>query len=185
MRTFLAVIACCLALAGCHSSKSSARWEDPIYAKHDTHKGKKSDKKKDKTHGKTTVRVRASADAQRVIEVAYDWLGTPYLYGGNTRRGVDCSGLVCIAFDQGAGIKLPRSSSDQADWCTRISRESLMPGDLVFFTNKRGGSRINHVAIYVGDNNIVHSTTSRGVIVSCLDEEYWRSHFHCCGRALK
>lgn len=124
----------------------------------------------------------SSASERRLIETARRWLGTPYRYGGNDRSGVDCSGFTCAVFVEATGIKLPRSSREQADFCRSVERRRLRTGDLVFFTSKGGGSRINHVAIYIGDNKIIHATSSRGVIISDLDEKYWSSHFYRCGR---
>lgn len=163
-----------VSLGACHSKKSSTsnRWEDPIYARREPPREPSlSTPKTAETRG-------------RVIEVALGWIGVPYSYGGNSRKGVDCSGLVCIAFEEGAGIKLPRSSAEQAARCKQIKRENARPGDLIFFTNKRGGGRINHVAIYLGDERVVHSTSSRGVVISSLDETYWATHYYSCGRVL-
>lgn len=169
----LICLLCCVALASCHSSKNSSRWEDSIYA------GKGNEKK----NGTSTSGFKdASEKAKKVIEAAVDWIGAPYLYGGNSKKGVDCSGLVCMAFEKGAGIKLPRASHEQQKWCASIPYKKIEPGDLVFFTSKKGGDRVNHVAIYIGDGQIIHSTTSRGVIISDMKEEYWTAHFYSCGR---
>lgn len=173
-----------ITISACHSSKNSERWEDPIYARSSSHGGRQQGSTSANQQSRRNQHV--SGDAGAVIDAACAWIGVPYKYGGNTRAGVDCSGLVCMAFEKGAGIRLPRSSADQANWCAKISRGSLKPGDLVFFTNKRGGAgRINHVALFIGDGRMVHSTTSRGVIISSLDEDYWRTHFHSCGRVFK
>lgn len=175
IRFCIGVLVCSFALVSCHSSKQTVRWEDDIYTDH-SDRGKKG--------GYSHPEVEAGNAQQRVIDVACSWIGVPYRYGGNSRFGVDCSGLVCVAFEKGADIKLPRSSYEQADFCKKVSRDKIQPGDLIFFTSKKGGSRINHVAIYLGENKIVHATSSRGVIISSLDDEYWHSHFHCCGRVL-
>lgn len=120
----------------------------------------------------------------KVIAEGKRWLGTPYRYGGLSRNGIDCSGLVQVVFDKSVGVKLPHNSRDQAMKARKVSRKDLRPADLVFFVSSPGGNRINHVAIYIGDGKIIHSTTSRGVIVSGLDENYWKKHFYCCGRVL-
>ena len=122
--------------------------------------------------------------AKAVIDAASSWMGAPYRYGGNSPLGVDCSGLTCMAFREGAHINLPRSSSEQAAFARQISRGQLAPGDLVFFVSKAGGSRINHVAIYLGHNRIIHSTSSSGVTTNSLDDPYWNTHIYCCGRVL-
>lgn len=161
-----------LLLSACHSSKNSSRWEDPVYAR-----------PPEPPSAQHAAQGDVSDSRRAVVDAACGWIGVPYKYGGNTRSGVDCSGLVCMAFEKGAGLKLPRSSAEQAKWCKSVSQSRLQPGDLIFFTNKRGGGRINHVAIYVGDGRMVHSTSSRGVTISSLDEDYWHSHFHSCGNA--
>ncbi len=169
------------ALAGCHSSRNAVEY-DSIYAERGGNR-QKPDKPARPRPG-TDRPQNVSGTAAGVIDAARDWLGAPYVYGGNSRRGTDCSGLTCMAYEKGAGIKLPRSSREQAEYGSRISRDELRPGDLVFFTNKRGGGRINHVAIYIGDNKIIHATTSQGVVVTDLDDYYWRSHYFCSGRVL-
>ena len=126
----------------------------------------------------------AKGDAKKVIAESRRWLGTPYKYGGQDRKGMDCSGMVQTVFNNALGMKLPRTSRDMAAQSKRISRKELRPADLVFFVSQQGGSRINHVAIYVGNGRIIHSTTSRGVIESDLDEGYWKTHYYCSGRVL-
>lgn len=164
-----AAIVIAMMASSCHSSKRSAFYADDIYYK-------------------PTELVPASSAgddaASMVIRAATEWLGVPYLYGGNTKEGVDCSGLTTMAFKTGAGILLPRSSGEQAKWGRAVDRSDLRAADLVFFTNKRGGGRINHVAIYVGDGRILHATTSRGVCYSSLDDPYWSTHLDSFRRAL-
>lgn len=177
LKKIIFLTGCCLVLASCHSTKQTAsRWEDDIYAKPVVSQQIKSDSKRQPD---------VNDVRQKVTDAACSWIGVPYRYGGDTRSGVDCSGLVCMAFQSGAGIRLPRSSVEQADYCSKIARDKARAGDLMFFTNKKGGGRINHVAIYLGNDQVVHSTTSRGVIISSLNEEYWRTHFHSCGRILE
>lgn len=169
-----------LGLVGCHSSRNAVEY-DSIYAERP---GKKRPERPKPPRVEYKEPQHATGTAAAVIEAAREWLGAPYAYAGNSRRGTDCSGLTCMAYEKGAGIKLPRSSREQADYCRRISREDLRPGDLVFFVSSRGGSRINHVAIYLGDNRIIHATTSQGVTVTGLDDYYWSSHYYCSGRVL-
>ncbi|MDE5722809.1 MAG: C40 family peptidase [Paramuribaculum sp.] len=107
-------------------------------------------------------------------------MGTSYRYGGSTRSGVDCSGLTSQIFVNALQIKLPRSSAQQSEYCRRIDRSELMEGDLVFF--RTGSKGVSHVGMYVGDGRIIHSSTSRGVIVSSLDESYYRRTYHSSGR---
>lgn len=169
----LAVLALCV--SSCHSSRHTVRGD----------RGQRGSiievDTGDIPRGNDSPRVSTTRQGERIISVAREWLGTPYRYGGNDRSGVDCSGMVCAVYVRAVDIKLPRSSREIAQFCQSISRRDLRPGDLVFFTSRAGGDRISHVAIYMGDNKIIHSTSSRGVIISDLDENYWRTHFKCCG----
>ena len=131
--------------------------------------------KKDKDNGNITV------SARKIVAEARKWLGTPYKYGGNSKKGTDCSGMVMKVFES-KGIKLPRDSRSQQQHCLAIDKSSLQPGDLVFFASSVGGSRISHVGIYVGDDKFIHSSTSRGVITSSMSEDYYRRHYHSSGR---
>lgn len=183
--SFVIVVIVLSALSSCSSSRHISR--EDWYENYDDYgrplpdrKKKRHDSRKDKN--RKWKGGSATGDARKVIDMAHDWLGAPYQYGGNSRAGIDCSGLTCVVFEQAAGIKLPRSSSDQADWCRRISQRDLRPGDLIFFVNKPGGNRINHVGLYVGDGMMIHSSTSRGVTVTSLDDAYWSARLHRCGR---
>jgi murein DD-endopeptidase len=107
-------------------------------------------------------------------------IGKPYHYGGADPHGFDCSGLVFYIYRE-LGIELPRSAAAQHQSTTRISRQQLEPGDLVFFHIKR--KRISHVGIYVGDNRFVHAPqTGKHVELRALDEEYYKKHFVSAGR---
>lgn len=124
------------------------------------------------------------ADAtSRLMKEADEWLGTPYRFGASERgKGADCSGLVTGVFANALNLKLPRSSRDQAEWCSPLGgvREAI-PGDLVFFAPGGKGS-VNHVGIYLGDGRFVHASSSRGVMVSSLDEPYFTRNYMSVGR---
>ena len=109
--------------------------------------------------------VRAGATAAKVLATAQRYLGTRYLYGGDTPgAGFDCSGFVQYVFGR-HGIALPRTSRQQATAGRRLPEglAALEPGDLILFSSK--GVRIDHVAIYVGNNRILHSTAGAGGVV--------------------
>lgn len=122
------------------------------------------------------------AVGQKIVKEARKWLGTKYAYGGKTRKGTDCSGMVMVVYEQVTGIKLPRDSRSQQAFTERIKRRDLTPGDLVFFASKAGGSRVGHVGIYIGKGQFIHASSSKGVIISKLDESYYARHFHSAGR---
>ena len=104
------------------------------------------------------------------------WHGTPYRYGGMNRNGIDCSGFVYLTFRDRFALQLPRTTKAQTDIGTRLDKEELLPGDLVFFKTG-GGENGLHVGIYDTDNQFIHASTSRGVIRSSLDNVYWRKVF--------
>lgn len=121
-------------------------------------------------------------DDQALFIIAADWLGTPYRYGGNSRKGVDCSGLARILIGEAYGIDLPPGSGSQLEACKRrVSRHRLRCGDLLFFGPKGKKRNINHVGVYLKDDRFIHAS-NRGVIVSSLNEEYYVRTYVCAGR---
>ena len=107
----------------------------------------------------------------------HDFGGTPYQFGGLTDQGMDCSGLVYRSYRQYLGWDIARSTQRQLTAGTAISRESLQPGDLLFFAPE---NRSMHVGIYYDDINggrFMHASSSRGVILSYLDSPYWSQFY--------
>jgi probable lipoprotein NlpC len=101
------------------------------------------------------------------------WYGTPYRYGGLDRGGVDCSGFVYRTFSDRFDMQLPRSTAQQTGLGTKVSRDELMPGDLVFFRTGSGENGL-HVGIYDTNDEFIHASTSKGVTRSSLNNVYWR-----------
>ncbi len=122
-----------------------------------------------------------------IVDYAYQFLGTGYKYGGTTTQGMDCSGLVYTCFLEN-NIELPRSSRDMALLGEQLDLPQVRTGDLLFFKTDRRKKNINHVGLVVqlDDDKIlfIHSSTSRGVIISALEETYWREHFVMARRIL-
>ncbi len=108
------------------------------------------------------------------------WLNVPYKYGGNNKQGVDCSGFVNAIYLAVYKIKLPRTTKELFKLSTPIKKENLKEGDLVFF--KITGNDVSHVGIFIKENQFVHSSSSKGVIVSLLNNSYYQSHFLGGGR---
>lgn len=116
--------------------------------------------------------------ADELIRFAKSLLGTPYVYGGMSPAGFDCSGFTSYVF--GAfGIRLERVSSDQAKQGTEILKENLKPGDLVFFDTNGGHSVINHTGIFIGDGKFIHASsgTAHSVIISDLTTGYYSENY--------
>lgn len=126
--------------------------------------------------------IEADDDWPLMVE-ASKWIGTPYRSGGTTKRGVDCSGLTYMIYKNVYGKKLHRRSIDQYEEdCRRVSKSELRTGDLVFFTTGNSGRSIGHSGIYLKDGKFIHASSSRGVMVSSLDEKYYRKHWKRGGR---
>ncbi|MBS2099235.1 C40 family peptidase [Carboxylicivirga linearis] len=111
---------------------------------------------------------------------ARNWLGTRYRYGGTSKSGVDCSGLSGQIYRQVYNITLPRTSADQYRQAKKVSKSGLKPGDLVFF--KINSGRVSHVGIYLGNDEFIHASTKRGVVISSLNETYYKRYFAGGGR---
>ena len=120
-------------------------------------------------------------DNQIVIYSAMQFIGTPYLFGGTSNRGIDCSGLVYLAF-KNAGIHVPRTSLLQYRKSDRIHPSKLLPGDLVFFKLDRGNP-VSHVGIYMGDQRFIHAPrTGKNVEYASLNNTFWNARFTGAGR---
>ena len=119
------------------------------------------------------------------IAFAKQYIGTPYLYGGMTKKGIDCSGFIHITAYEGIKLSLPRTTSALYDHVKIIADSQKMPGDLLFFNTV--GSDISHVGLYMGNNQFIHAASSgpnTGVIVSSLSENYWGQSYRGVGRVL-
>lgn len=112
--------------------------------------------------------------SQRLLAQHRQWRGVPYREGGQSRRGIDCSGFVQVAYRSVFGKKLPRTTEQLAEEGWEIDRESLRPGDLVFF---KTGWWARHVGIYVNNGRFLHASKSRGVMLSPLSNPYWRDTY--------
>jgi len=111
-----------------------------------------------------------------VVLLAKDQVGVPYVYGGHTPQGFDCSGLVYYVYGQ-LGVSVPRTAGAQYDHTRRIAEKDLKAGDLVFFLNA------NHVGIYVGDGWFIHAPeTGKPVEGAWLNVGYWHDHYYGAGR---
>ncbi len=111
------------------------------------------------------------------------WMGVPYRYGGTSKTGVDCSGLTFRIYQKVYKKKLHRSTADlEKKGINKISKGSLQPGDLVFFATSGNKNKITHVGIYLKDNKFIHASTTRGVVVDDLDDNYYKRTWKKAGR---
>lgn len=120
-----------------------------------------------------------SPEVREVLTAARGLVGVPYRYGGTSRQtGVDCSGMLNLAFQEALGVTLPRRAVDLSKLGTPVRREQLQPGDLVFFNTL--GRPFSHAGLYVGNGEFIHAASrgpERSVTVSRLDEPYYASCF--------
>lgn len=118
-----------------------------------------------------------------LVGEARQWLGTPYRYGGQDRDGTDCSGLVMEVYRKVCLVKIPRTTKTQKSYCLEVARNKARAGDLFFFGSSAGrGSDISHVGLYIGGGEMIHASSSRGVMVSPVDTGYWGERFRGVGR---
>ncbi|MPT31256.1 C40 family peptidase [Epilithonimonas hungarica] len=132
--------------------------------------------------------IKHSNTIDNILSEAESYLGTPYRFGGTSRSGIDCSAFVLSVFGAAAGMDLPRVAAEQSQEGDAVERTELQKGDLVFFSHR--GSRISHVGIVEevtpeGEVKFIHAATSKGVMVSSLDDNYWGPKFRFAKRVVK
>ncbi|SHF72963.1 C40 family peptidase [Chryseobacterium vrystaatense] len=130
---------------------------------------------------------KISRSVSDILKDAERYIGTPYKFGGNTASGFDCSGFTVKVFEEN-DFSLPRRSTDQADAGKKIDIKEVKPGDLLFFATA-GGSRVSHVGIVHdigadGEVKFIHASTSKGVMISSLNEKYWNKAYLHAQRVL-
>ncbi|WP_299885448.1 C40 family peptidase [uncultured Lacinutrix sp.] len=173
-----------ITLTSCGSSKSRR----VVTKKSSTTKTvKKSTTKRKATKRLTTKTTTIKKTVATVVKNAKKYEGTRYKYGGTTKKGMDCSGLVYTAFKE-ADINIPRVSSAMATHGNWIDLKKVEIGDLLFFATAKNSRKVNHVGIVTkasfGNVEFIHSSTSKGVITSKLEEKYWYFAFVQARRVL-
>ena len=123
-----------------------------------------------------------SGSERSMMDEIESWMGTPYVYGGTSKSGVDCSGFTQAVY-QSSGIEIPRTASQQAAASTGVSPGNLQFGDLLFFNTS--GSGISHCGIFIGDGFFVHASSSRGVVRETIAKPYYATRLVQAGRFLR
>ncbi|MGC6432263.1 MAG: C40 family peptidase [Jejuia sp.] len=168
----------CIIILGINSCKSSKRPKVVTKKSKVENVATKSEAPKDSNF---EVKPSELSTSSKIINYSKQFLGTRYKWGGTTKRGMDCSGLVFESF-RAHNIYLPRISRDMAKKGEKIELKNVVKGDLLFFkTGKNRRNAINHVGLVIDIKNnaisFIHATTSKGVIISSLNDSYWKSAF--------
>lgn len=121
--------------------------------------------------GKTFITLKQGA---QIVATGKKYLGVPYVFGGTTPKGFDCSGFLQYVFKQN-GFNIPRLADEQYKLGKSAQTSQLEPGDLVFFSTYEPGA--SHCGIYVGDGNFMHASSSKGIRVDSLSNDYWRPRY--------
>jgi len=146
-----------------------------------------SSKKKQTQTVKVNTTAKPSEEAETIVKFAKKFQGTRYKYGGTTKRGMDCSGLIYTSFKE-HNVSLPRTTSglkSTGDW---VDLKEVNVGDLIFFATKKNSRKVNHVGIVTnvrtGNVEFLHASSSKGVMISSLAERYWYFAFVQARRVL-
>ena len=129
----------------------------------------------------------SSLGNEKLYAAIENWLGTPYLWGGTSKNGVDCSSLTQQIYHEVYGRELPRTSIEQFYYDTEAqfkSQEYLREGDLVFFRLRHRDKVVSHVGIYLQNGKFVGSNSPRGVEIADLNSDYWQDKYVACARLL-
>ena len=173
MNKRLLILGIAILLSGCFAKKKTT------YSKKRTVTVASSDTTKTNSK-KIRKKAKENLEAEKVIESAMAFSGVRYKYGGTTKKGMDCSGLIYVALQEN-DIVFPRVSYQMANEGKRVRVNEVQKGDLLFFKTRKNSKRINHVGLVVAIENdeikFIHSSSSRGVIVSSLREGFWNAAF--------
>ena len=169
MKRILPVLFLLLVASSCRSKKTASR------------------KKQQTQIIKVNTNVKPSKEAESIVKFAKTFDGTRYKYGGTTKRGMDCSGLIYTSFTK-HNVDIPRTTTDLKNAGSWIDVKEVNVGDLVFFATKKNSRKVNHVGIVTmvktGDVEFIHASSSKGVMVSSLAERYWYFSFVQARRVL-
>lgn len=127
----------------------------------------------------TAHQTSAPGHVKKVTNRAHTLLGIPYLWGGmSLEKGFDCSGMLVFLFKHEAGIHVPRTTAAMLNAkLQKVAKHELQPGDAVFFRTQ-GGTRSNHVGLYIGDNRFIHAPrTGKNIRIDSMNNSYWKRNY--------
>ncbi len=137
---------------------------------------------KSTTTNRGTTSTVTSSKTSAIISTAKSFMGIPYVWGGTSPSGFDCSGYIQYVLGKN-GISVPRTAAEQYNVGTSVSKSNLRTGDLVFFTTYKEGP--SHLGFYLGDGKFIHASSSKGVTISSLSSDYYSSRYIGAKRVIK
>jgi len=191
MKKIIILLIVIISFSSCKSSKRaksrSSRTTKIITKKSTKKRAKNSTTKSANTSRSNTTITYSNATADAVVKEAEKYKGVRYKYGGTTKKGMDCSGLVVTAFGS-ENISLPRTTGDLSSTGDWIDLKTVQKGDLLFFATRKNSRKINHIGIVTtsrdGYVDFIHASSSKGVMISNLAERYWYFAFVQARRVL-
>lgn len=124
-----------------------------------------------------------SDDRKQLLAEAIEWLGTPYKYGKQEKlSSTDCSGFTMMVYLQVLEMKIPRNSAKQAEFCKSLKTKHIKGGDLVFFATGSDPQRVSHVGMMLDEVSFIHASSSKGVVVSRMDNPWYAKRLVKYGR---
>lgn len=118
----------------------------------------------------------------KLFQFVYDWIGAPYRLGGDTKKGIDCSGFAYQLYNKVFNTAIGNNSRNIFSMVDPVKKDELKEGDLIFF--KIHSRSITHVGVFIGNGKFAHASSSKGVMISDLDEPYWQRYYYKGGRLL-
>lgn len=173
---FYLIFTTLLLVSSCSTQKRNARTAEPS--------NRKADKELTELYSKKLGIPLDGSENEKLISEVSSWIGTPHKMGSCSKSSVDCSCFVKMVYQQVYGVTLERTSEAMLkNNCKSIARSSLREGDLVFFSTK--GGKPSHVGIYLKNSYFVHTSTTRGVMISNLNEPYYQKNYLESGRVAR
>ncbi len=171
----------CFYLSGCGISKRAATPDEPEIISNQQEETDNSDQPVPVAMDISNAYENITSIEKQLQNAHKEWKGTPYIYGGESSNGIDCSAFTQQVFRDFFGKDLPRHTRSQLQEGTGIRRRAIKTGDLIFF---KTGRRSLHVGISMGDGDFLHASVSSGVMISNIAENYWATRFLGARRVL-